>query len=77
MVAKTVHGWVSFRSIKCHKNCEKSEFLITHGSSILVEINDKRAKFNFPTKTKGEMHWSEILEGGPEQVGEMITCASG
>ena len=54
------------------QKADTTEFCISLDSFVLIEINDKRAKFNFPTRTKGEMHWSGILEGGPKQAGEMI-----
>ena len=72
MVANTIMAGFPSAQLNVTKIAEKTEFLISHDSSILIEIDNKRAKFNFPTRTKGEMHWSGILEGGPEQVGEMI-----
>ena len=72
MVANTIMAGFPSAQLNVTKIAEKTEFLISHDSSILIEIDNKRAKFNFPTRTKGEMHWSGILEGSPEQVGEMI-----
>jgi len=72
IVAKTIIAGFPSAQLSVTQNEGKTEFHISADSVTLIELDDKRAKFNFPTRTKGEMHWSGILEGGPKQVGEMI-----
>lgn len=50
----------------------ETEYQILFNATVLIEIDNKKAKFNFPTRTKGEMHWGGIPEGDPEQAGKRI-----
>lgn len=48
------------------------EFRVSFQSQDLVIINSEGVVLNFRTNTKGQIRFSGIMEGGPEQVGEMV-----
>ena len=47
-------------------------FNISHNSKLVIAIDNLGAKFLFPTRGPNSMKWSDILEGGPLQVADMI-----
>ena len=48
-------------------------FQIFHNGQPIVTTDSIGAKFFFPTRRRGNtMKWSDILEGGPEQVADAI-----
>ena len=48
-------------------------FQISHNGQPVVTTDSIGAKFFFPTRIRGNaMNWSGVLEGGPEQVADMI-----
>ena len=47
-------------------------FNISHNSKLVIAIDNLGAKFLFPTRGTNSMKWSDILEGGPLQVADMI-----
>lgn len=47
-------------------------FDISHNGKLVITIDNLGAKFLFPTKGSNSMKWSDILEGGPLQVADMI-----
>ena len=47
-------------------------FNISHNSKLVIAIDNLGAKFLFPTRGPISMKWSDILEGGPLQVADMI-----
>lgn len=47
-------------------------FEISLNSQLVLTIDSLGAKFFFPSRGPGSMKWSDILEGGPVQVADMI-----
>ena len=47
-------------------------FEISHNGKLVISIDNLGAKFFFPTKGANNIKWSDILEGGPFQVANMI-----
>ena len=47
-------------------------FQISQLGNIVILIHQIGAEFHFPTRGRNTMKWSDILEGGPEQVADMI-----
>ncbi len=47
-------------------------FQISQLGNIVIVIDRIGAEFHFPTRGRPEMKWSDILEGGPVQVADMI-----
>ena len=47
-------------------------FQISQLGNIVILIDRIGAEFHFPTRGRNTMKWSDILEGGPEQVADMI-----
>ena len=47
-------------------------FQISQLGNLVVLIDRVGAEFHFPTRGQPRMKWSDILEGGPEQVADMI-----
>lgn len=47
-------------------------FDISHNGKLVITIDNLGAKFLFPTRGPNSMKWSDILEGGPLQVADMI-----
>lgn len=48
-------------------------FQIFHNGKPVVATDSIGAKFYFPTRIRGNaMKWSGVLEGGPEQIADMI-----
>jgi len=47
-------------------------FQISQLGNIVIVIDRIGAEFHFPTRGRSTMKWSDILEGGPEQVADMI-----
>jgi hypothetical protein len=47
-------------------------FQISQLGDLVVLIDRVGAEFHFPTRGKPRMKWSDILEGGPVQVADMI-----
>ena len=47
-------------------------FNISHNSKLVIAIDNLGAKFLFHTRGPNSMKWSDILEGGPLQVADMI-----
>ena len=45
---------------------------ISFDGKLLVEVDQKMARFHFPTRRKSELTWSSIKEGGPKEVGDHI-----
>ncbi|MFZ9222848.1 MAG: hypothetical protein ACO23S_06270 [Candidatus Nanopelagicaceae bacterium] len=71
-VAQTISRGFPEAVLRVVEADKKKSYQIVLGSEILVEIDDEKVKMNFPTMGSGTMHWSGILEGTPETVGEMI-----
>ena len=47
-------------------------FQISQLGNLVVLIDRVGVEFHFPTRGQPRMKWSDILEGGPEQVADMI-----
>ncbi len=47
-------------------------FRISYLQNVVIDIDHIGAKFHFPTRGPGRMKWTDILEGGPQQVADMI-----
>lgn len=47
-------------------------FSISHSGKLVVTVDRLGAKFLFPTRGPSSMKWSDVLEGGPIQVADMI-----
>ncbi len=47
-------------------------FLISQLGNKVIVIDPIGAEFHFPTRGQSRMRWSDILEGGPVQVADMI-----
>lgn len=47
-------------------------FQISQLGNMVILIDQIGAEFHFPTRGRPTMKWSDILEGGPEQVADMI-----
>lgn len=47
-------------------------FIISHSGKLVVKVDRLGAKFFFPTRGPSSMKWSDVLEGGPIQVADMI-----
>ena len=47
-------------------------FQISQLGNIVIVIDRIGAEFHFPTRGRPAMKWSDILEGGPVQVADMI-----
>ena len=47
-------------------------FQISQLGNLVIVIDRIGAEFHFPTRGRPTMKWSDILEGGPEQVADMI-----
>ena len=47
-------------------------FEISQNNKLVITIDNLGAKFLFPTRGSNSMKWSDILEGGPLQVADMI-----
>lgn len=47
-------------------------FSISHSGNLVLTVDRLGAKFLFPTRGPSSMKWSDVLEGGPIQVADMI-----
>lgn len=47
-------------------------FSISHSGKLIVTVDRLGAQFLFPTRGPRSMKWSDVLEGGPIQVADMI-----
>jgi hypothetical protein len=72
MIAERIaHSFPSAELISTSENNKKC-FEIRHNQRLLIEINLLGLNCYFPTRYSGVTQWSDVKEGGPNEVAESI-----
>ncbi len=72
MIAEEIAGsFPSAELILTYENNKKC-FEIRHNQKVLIEMNSIGATCFFPTRYRGEMKWSGIKEGGPNEIADLF-----
>lgn len=72
MIAERIAGsFPSGELISTSENNKKC-FEIRHNQKVLIKINLIGLTCFFPTRYSGEIHWSGVKEGGPNEIADII-----
>jgi len=72
VVAKCIMARFPHAHLKVSVADGSKVFQISLSGTTVLDIDHLGAEFHFPTKGSNVMKWTNILEGGPEQVAENI-----